>query len=247
MRLQCMTWLEVEEYLERSRGVIVPAGSTEQHGPMGLIGTDAICAEVVATAVSERVGAVMAPTLAYGMSEHHMGFAGSVTLRPTTLIAVTVDVVLSLARHGFRRLLFINGHGGNTASLQAAFFEAYTEAARWLDDPAELRCEVAQWWECSAMAELREPLFGDRDGDHGSASELSLVRLVHPDRVPRVGGLPEAAPSGPVFGAADFRRRYPDGRMGSDPSLASAEHGRTILDAVAGELADRYRSFVSEP
>ena len=111
MRLQLMTWPEIEGYLKRSAGIILPIGATEQHGPIGLVGTDAICAETLAWAAGELTGAAVGPTLTVGMSEHHMHFPGTITLRPTTLAAVVRDVALALARHGFRRLLFVNGHG----------------------------------------------------------------------------------------------------------------------------------------
>jgi creatinine amidohydrolase len=134
MQLQLQTWQEVEAYLRSSRGIILPIGSTEQHGPIGLIGTDTICAEVIARGVGEATGALVAPTIAVGMAQHHMGFAGSMTLRPSTLIAVLQDMVESLVRHGFERFYFLNGHGGNIATLAAAFSEIY--AARSLSTAA---------------------------------------------------------------------------------------------------------------
>ncbi|MEE8226115.1 MAG: creatininase family protein, partial [Kiloniellales bacterium] len=77
MRLQLSTWLEVEAYLANSTAIIVPIGSTEQHGPNGLIGTDAICPEAVAQGIGERLGVLVAPTISVGMAQHHLGFAGS--------------------------------------------------------------------------------------------------------------------------------------------------------------------------
>ena len=130
MLLHLCTWPEVEDYLTRSRGIIFPIGSTEQHGPTGLIGTDAICAEVVAKGVGEATSALVGPTINVGMALHHLAFPGSISLRPSTLIALIQDYVKPLARHGFERFYFINGHGGNNASMKAAFSEAYAAICR---------------------------------------------------------------------------------------------------------------------
>ena len=136
MQLALSTWHEVEDYLRTSRGIIVPIGSTEQHGPNGLIGTDHLDAEFVSKGVGDEIGCLVAPTLTIGMSQHHLGFAGSITLRPSTLIALVGDVVTSLMKHGFERFLFINGHGGNVATVTAAFDEIY--AASSMRGPGEV-------------------------------------------------------------------------------------------------------------
>lgn len=105
MLLHLCTWPEVEAYLTQSSGLILPIGSTEQHGPTGLIGTDAICAEVVAKGVGEAANALVGPTINVGMALHHTAFPGSMTLRPSTLIAVIQDYLPPLVRHGFTRFL----------------------------------------------------------------------------------------------------------------------------------------------
>ncbi len=121
MQLHLSTWPEVEQYLQTSQGIILPIGSTEQHSPMGLIGTDAICAEVVAKGVGEATGGLVGPTINVGMALHHTAFAGTISLRPSTLIQVIIDYVTCLTKAGFTRFYFINGHGGNISTLKAAF------------------------------------------------------------------------------------------------------------------------------
>ena len=155
MLLHLETWPAVEDYLRRSRGIVIPIGSTEQHGPNGLIGTDAICAEVVARGLGEAAEALVAPTIAVGMAQHHLAFAGSMTLRPSTLIAVVRDCIASLARHGFRGFYFVNGHGGNIATLSAAFSEIYADASlASADNAPALRCRLRNWWQAPAVAAL---------------------------------------------------------------------------------------------
>ena len=247
IRLQLRTWLEVEAYLGRCRGVIVPLGSTEQHGPTGAIGTDALTAEAVALEVGRRTGVLVTPAQCFGMAEHHLGFPGTVSLQPSTLLAVLHDVVLSLARHGFERIFVINGHGGNIATARAAFAEAYaTAASRGLPVAGRLRCRLANWFTAGpVMREARE-LYGDREGHHATPSEIALTLHLEPSLQAHQRPLPEAAPAGPIHGPDDFRRRHPDGRMGSDPYLAQAEHGARFLDVAATALAADLEAFLAE-
>ncbi|MEB3276728.1 MAG: creatininase family protein [Cyanobacteriota bacterium] len=246
IRLQLRSWPEVEEYLERCKGVIVPLGSTEQHGPTGAIGTDALTAEAVALEVGRRTGVLVTPAQAFGMAEHHLGFAGTVSLQPATLLAVLHDIVLSLARHGFERIFVINGHGGNIATSKAAFAQAYgTAADRGLAVAPRLRCKLANWFMAGpVMAEART-LYGDREGHHATPSEIALTLALEPSLQSKQRPLPEAAPAGPIHGPDDFRRRHPDGRMGSDPYLASAAHGQRFLELAAEALSQDLQRFLS--
>ena len=247
IRLQLRTWPEVESYLEHCKGVIVPLGSTEQHGPTGAIGTDALTAEAVALEVGRRSGVLVTPAQAFGMAEHHLGFAGTVSLQPATLLAVLHDVVLSLARHGFERIYVINGHGGNIATSRAAFTQAYgSAAARGLPVAAGLRCRLANWFTAAPVMHLARELYGDREGQHATPSEIALTLHLEPSMEAAQRPLPQAAAAGPIHGPEDFRRRHPDGRMGSDPYLARAEHGARFLDTAANALVADLRDFLTE-
>ena len=243
MQLAMSTWQEVEDYLRGSVGVIMPIGSVEQHGPNGLIGTDHLCAEVVASGVGDATGAAVAPTLSYGMSQHHLGFAGSATLRPSTLMLVVRDVVQSLSVHGFRKFFFINGHGGNVATVTAAFDEIYAAASLGGSGPA-LQCRMTFWFgpRCEAIS---EELYPGVDGHHATASEVSLAQYYRPQHVKHAQMSPKVAATAPqFFHAADYRARFHDGRIGSDPSLSSPEDGKRLFDAAVLDMADAYREFL---
>ncbi len=248
MLLQHQTWQEVETYLDQSKAIILPIGSTEQHGPNGLIGTDAICAEVIARGVGEAVNAMVGPTIGVGIAVHHMGFAGTMTVRPSTLIALMHDYVLSLARHGFRRFFFVNGHGGNIATVQAGFSEIYAafEGAIGIRHNDELRCRLANWWDGKVMSDLGKEVFGEDEGSHATASEVSVTQYVLPTTIKHTTMDPPRAPTGRFHGPADYRRRFPDGRIGSNPALATPEKGFRFYDMAIQELAKTYTNFVGE-
>ncbi|MBN8890491.1 MAG: amidase [Rhodospirillales bacterium 70-18] len=245
MQLALSTWQEVEDYLRTQSGVIVPIGSVEQHGPNGLIGTDHLCAEVVAKGVGDRIGCAVAPTLAYGMSQHHLGFTGSATLRPSTLMLVVRDVVQSLAVHGFRRFFFINGHGGNVATVTAAFDEIYAEMSLGRSE-VPVRCRMTFWSSGPRGKVLAEELYAGVNGHHATASEVSLAQYYQPGAIKHAQMTPKVAPTAPqFFEAADYRARFADGRIGSDPSLSSPEHGKRLYDAAVDDMVEAYQAFMA--
>jgi creatinine amidohydrolase len=246
MRLDHCTWSEVGDRLERSRALIVPIGSTEQHGPIGLVGTDALCAEAIARAVGDRCDALVAPTLNYGMAQHHLGFPGTVSLRPTTLIRVVVDCLEGLNRNGFERFFFVNGHGGNEAPLRSAFAELHALLAAVDRSRADrVRCCLHNWWLLSGVAQLAEELYGAAEGHHATPSEVALTQHLHPETIHRTELAPLEGDDDQINGPDDFRRRYPDGRMGSDSGLARPEHGKRFLELASAELASAFDAFRS--
>ena len=236
MKLQHSTWPEIEAYLKESQAIVIPIGSTEQHGPTGLIGTDAICPETIAEGLSEQ-GILVGPTLSIGMAQHHLGFPGTITLRPSTLMAVIKDVITSLKGHGFRQFLFLNGHGGNTQTTQAAFSEVWAEHSLNREDSG-LAMRLLNWFQGPQVRALINDLYGSADGNHATPSEIALTWYAYPDQIRDVPLTPEQAPSGEIRDATDYRRRFPDGRIGSKPQLATVDHGRQFYEAgVADALA----------
>src|SRR4028118_2188771 len=220
MMLHLSTWTEVEAYLERSQGIILPIGSMEQHGPTGLIGTDAICAEAIARGVGEATTALVGPTINVGMALHHTGFPGTISLKPSTLIQLVQDYLTSLTRAGFTKFFFINGHGGNVATLKAAFSETYAHLTDLNILNAErVQCRLGNWFMCSSVYKLSKELYDNQEGSHATPSEVALTQYVYPDAIKQAPLSAEVASGHPIYGAADFRRRYPDGRMGSNPAL----------------------------
>jgi creatinine amidohydrolase len=111
-----MTWPEVSDYLRGSDMVLVPVGSTEQHGPHLPLGSDTIDAQAVGLRISQKTGVLVAPVLSVGISDYHK-LPGTISVTPETFEAVLFDAAQGLVRQGFRRILFYNGHGGNTPSL----------------------------------------------------------------------------------------------------------------------------------
>jgi len=221
-----------------------------------LIGTDALCAEAVAAGVGDAADALVAPTLAVGPAQFNLGFAGSLTTRPSTFMALVEDIVRSLSVHGFERFYFLNGHGANVATLRVAFQEIYAAASLapgGINSP--IRCRARSWWDLPRVDALRRELYGDAEGLHVTPSEIALTQHLFPGSIGLVAAGPAEMPSSAErrdragddhYDAADHRRRFPDGLVGSDPSLATPEHGRRLFEvAVADAVAD-FQSFLAE-
>ncbi len=110
--LQELTWEDVADYLSKDDIILFPVGSTEQHGPAGPLGVDSYAAISLAEDAAKQSGVLVTPPLWFGDSPHHLDFPGTISLRTETLVEVTKDVIRSLARNGFRKIIIINGHKG---------------------------------------------------------------------------------------------------------------------------------------
>ena len=137
MRISDMNWMMVEEYLKRDDRCVLPLGSTEQHAYLSL-SVDSILAERIAVEAAEPLGVPVFPVVAYGITPYFRAFPGSITLRVDTYLRVVGDILDAMAEQGFKRILIVNGHGGNAP--------AQSLAVEWMSDHPEIRIKFHNWW-----------------------------------------------------------------------------------------------------
>ncbi|MDE0899036.1 MAG: creatininase family protein [Longimicrobiales bacterium] len=160
MKISKMNWQQVESYLETDDRCVLPLGSTEQHAFISLA-TDSILAERVASAAADPLGIPVFPAQHYGLTPYFMGYPGTVTLSQATYERVLTEILASLRRHGFMRILVVNGHGGNSLARPAV--EAWATGregveVRWHD-----------WWKAPAVRSAIDAI--DPDASHASWME----------------------------------------------------------------------------
>ncbi|MGJ3237809.1 MAG: creatininase family protein [Anaerolineae bacterium] len=137
MYITDMNWMQVEQYLETDDRCVVPLGSTEQHAYLSL-SVDSILAQRVALEAAEPLGVPVYPVLAYGLAHTWSAYPGTVTLSTTTYLALVRDLLDSLKRAGFRRVLIVNGHGGNAP--------ASSMLGEWIVDNPHCQVKWHNWW-----------------------------------------------------------------------------------------------------
>lgn len=247
--LQDLTWQEVEAHLAGSRVALVPIGSTEQHGPAGVLGVDSYVAITLVEDVARRTGVLCAPPLWYGESSHHAAFPGTVTLRASTLMAVVHDIVDSLARHGFDRIVLVNGHKGSN-------LPALTSAARAIHEESrpEILIAVA---DPLHLARSAAPDLKGTNEHHAGELELSHIHARFPGKI-RMDRLTDAgvdfaavfggfvgndlfgpAPDGVdiVFNGAEERAFAPTGSFSSSLGVDTGK-GQRYHDHIVARLCE---------
>jgi creatinine amidohydrolase len=194
LHLDRLTWPEVQEEIRNGRDmVIVPFGSTEQHGRHLPLATDARIGDALGEKIAARLGAFVAPTVRFGCSEHHLAFAGTTSVSEETFQRVVVDVVESLSRHGFARIVLLPTHGGNFGPLAKAVERvepregvrvlAFTDLGRFAGvsfqsssgfgiDPARAGMHAGEW-ETSVMLALAPELVKLERAKQGFVGELA--------------------------------------------------------------------------
>jgi creatinine amidohydrolase len=175
MKIAEMNWMQVEEYLKHDDRAVMPLGSTEQHAYLSL-NTDSILAERVAVEAAEPIGVAVFPVVAYGITPYFMAYPGTISLRVNTYMQIMHDILESLTQHGFKRIVIVNGHGGNTP--------AQSVCGEFMRDHTDVRIKWHDWWNAPQIwAKVKEI---DPVASHASWMEnfpwTRLRDVVMPDR-----------------------------------------------------------------
>lgn len=221
--------------------VLIPVGAHEQHGPSIAVSTDTVSADALCRAAAAIAGprVAVAPAIPWGISWHHMRFPGTIALRPATLIALLEDIVGSLHAHGVERVLIVNGHGGNSATIGVAIDQIKQATGIPL---------LASVFGYALIAEQARALLPPGAIGHAGADEASVVVAVN-EALAKPGSLAAADLTGAqaesaallsAYGGALARPFHEITRNGAtgDATLASPELGRQILDGAARRLAE---------
>lgn len=258
LRIDELSWDELQARLAGTNAVLVPIGSIEPHGRHAPLGTDLYIAEEIARRLAARTGAVRFPGLPLGTLDVIYDFRrhpGGVPLDAQLLIAVYAAVGTGLARAGFQRIVFVNAHGPNAASLAIAAYQIRDAA------PAPVEVGVLEWW--TVASDVVKDIKGVAYGNHADEIETSLLipgehgDLVHLDRVVPGPAVPDlsATQSAMYHQKVPFTRTWDRRWIGDSASMGNPERatheagerllgsvvdaGVTLLDALAEELALR--------
>ena len=243
-KLMELTWKEVDELDRANTIAIVPTGSVEQHGYHMPLGTDTyVAASVAQAAVDQLAGKldfVVLPTLPLGQSPEHMAYAGTISLSAQTYLQVITDICASLARHGFKKIVFLNGHGGNNGMLQAASFQVRLDF--------DVRVFVVNVWSILTTPAGKEQINREARDDtdlHAGEMETSMILAIDPALVLEADAEDDISEnyargklvtfSGPVFLGWSSLDVTPSGASG-EPSKASVEKGEQLMSYLTNIL-----------
>ncbi|GAB7386363.1 hypothetical protein BSNK01_01980 [Bacillaceae bacterium] len=240
-----MTWEEVAEALKTVKLAIIPVGAHEQHGPHMVESCDAVLATEMSRKLAEKLypDVLVTPTINMGVSHHHLNFPGTITLEPSTVIAILRDMIRSLKHHGIRKFLCLNAHGGNQSTLSVAS----TTLSQELD--VELYYAKTTSSARDAMKRhIQSPLFGHSCEREVSEALYLAPHLVRTERLQK-GGIREEGrwrhlrPGNPIQGFYRYEEMTVNGSIG-DATRASKEIGKEIVEEALEHLAAAVRELL---
>jgi creatinine amidohydrolase len=224
-----MSWAEARDYFSKNDIAILPVGSNEQHGPHNPLGTDHLVAKAIAEEAAKRTGVLCLQVIPFGVSSHHRQFWGTIYVSPRTFKGYVKEVCLALGYQGVRKIVIVNGHGGNLHAL--------TQMAKELREKG-IFVSIFQWW--SAASKLLPDLFKPEERGHAAAEETSVNLALHPhivnmdkavDEEPRKHSAQREGITLPLD-TVDYTSSGVFGKS----TTASAEKGKRVFEVVVNEL-----------
>ena len=226
--LSKVSYSEAGRYFSENDIVLLPVGSTEQHGKQNPLGTDYLVAYKIALEAASRTGVATLPPVPFGVSSHHRHFPGTIYVSEEAFRNYIRDVCLSLKEHGVRKIVIVNGHGGNLASL--------LEVARELKHIGML-VVIFQWWNIEELSEYFKP----EEIGHAAAMETSLVAFLYPELVDlsrACNETPRKILEGlPVYYPWDTKE-YTDSGVFGVSTTASSERGKIVFELAVKKLIE---------
>jgi creatinine amidohydrolase len=251
LRLSDMSWPDVRDAVRRGvRTVIIPIGSTEQHGPHLPLSTDSLIGDEIALRVAILLGdTLVAPTICLGVSSHHISFAGTLSISEDVLVEVLVQSCGCVARHGFSRVALMPSHGGNCGAIRRAVERAAHSIPNvQVAGFADVIGFFEPWLRVGAEAGVSP----EEVGPHAGEAETSIMLALHPELVrmnaARIGALMEIEEARDRVFAQGHGVEFisQDGVVG-DPTRADGDRGRRYVQAMADMFARYFRSAFSSP
>lgn len=260
-RYNKLSWPEIKESVEEEKMILVPVGAHEDHGHHLPLDVDCEIAETVCDrTASERDDVLLFPTVDHGFLPHHMDFPGGITVGWETYVKYVIDLCVSLAHHGFRKILLVNGHGSNHHLLQQVVRQVILQYP-------DVHCAMLSWWELDevreAAAELRDA--GPHGTSHAGEMETSIYMHLHPDRVDMEKARRDISyPQSKHFNAYDLAGERDEDWSTSvtmmewwstlsetstrgDASVATAEKGAAFLEAAVEGMHSVLDEFATYP
>jgi creatinine amidohydrolase len=251
MLLSKMKWPEVRREIEEGVVVIIPVGSTEQHGHHLPLDTDAAIVSYVAREAARKAGAIVAPPVNYGYNEKELAFPGTVSIKAQTFIDMMFDICHSLSRTGFRRILLLNGHGFNTFLL--------TTVSHMVNEHCPALCASASYWDLVDRDLLQDLRESKTPGgmSHAGEFETSVQLALDPGHVEMDKAVKEMSFQETEYTFFDLVEKPPvvirthwdkNSRSGvvGDPTLATKEKGEQLIASAVDGLVGFLRLFREE-
>jgi len=211
MKLNEMTWEEVKG----RETAVIPVGSIEQHGPHLPLETDSLIAEAVSRKIASKINAVVVPSVRYGVSIEHMDFPGTISLSKEIFAGKISDICSSLLKHGFKKIILVNGHGGNSKTLEALKLRN----VKYVDIIKQIK-----------------------GYDHAGEIETSLMFFLYPEKV-RTGRIKKQEFKFPGKGEWRTIEHSKSGVLG-DPTKATAEKGQKYFEQIVSGLLNELKNEV---